>query len=243
MVLEDGLTTGIEILDTATGGLARGELAILGGRPSTGKTTLALSLAAHVARRNAGVGWFSLELPSSDIALRLLALESGLPVADLRVGRFDAEAVFRLESATADVGRWPALRIVDAAGQTVESVAAAVRELAARTGLALVVIDYLQLVSTQAAHETWSAELTHVCARLRLLARSADVAVLAISQLCRALEVRADRRPRLADLGSGAIAEHADVVLLLDAREEGSAHLHLAKHPRTASVELGRVGW
>jgi len=244
VILERTLRTGIDILDTATGGLARGELAILGGRPSTGKTTLALTIAAHVAgSRGAGVAWFSLELPSSHVAVRLMALDSAIPVGNLLAGRLDAGAAARLEAATAEIGRWPGFFIDDTAERSGESIASAVHALAARTDLALVVIDYLQLVRSQAAHETRSDELVDVCAQLRTLARAGDLAVLVTSQLSRTLEERADRRPRLTDLGRGAVAENADVVLLLDGSEEGSPRLHVAKHPRIAPVEVGRVGW
>jgi len=242
VILERTLRTGIDRLDTATGGLARGELAILGGRPSTGKTTLALTIAAHVAGfRGAGVAWFSLELPSNHVALRLMALDSAIPVGNLIAGRFDTDAAARLEAAAAEIGRWPGFFVDDTADRSVEFIASAVHALAARTDLALVVIDYLQLVRSQGLRKTWSDELVDICARLRTLARTADVAVLVTSQLSRALQERADRRPRLTDIGRGAVAENADVVLLIDESEEGSPRLHVAKHPRTAPVEVGRV--
>lgn len=149
--------------------------------------------------------------------------------------RFDAEA------AASEVGRWPGFLIDDTVGQSAESITGAVHALAARADPALVVVDYLQLVGSQDVHETWSAELAHVCVQLRALARTAGVAVLVTSQLSRALDARADRRPRLTDLGRGAVAENADVVLLLDGSDDGSPRLHLAKHPRVAPVDLGPV--
>jgi replicative DNA helicase len=227
------LRTGWAAVDALTGGLARGELVILGGRPGTAKTTLALGAAAHMAgacRLQAAI--FSLEMPEAQAVQRILALEAGVPPDALRTGCLTDEAAGRVAAAAKRMGDWR-LHIDDTGGIEIDVLVARCRSF---TGpLDLVVVDYLQLMSGDGHCGSRAREMEAVCAGLRDLARATGAAVLVTSQLSRTLELREDQRPRLDDLReSPAMAAIPDVVLFLQRIDVDPPGLlvHLAKHPR-----------
>ena len=232
------LSTGFGDLDRITGGFEPGTLSVLAARPSTGKTALALNVAAHVAK-SAPVAYFSLESSRNALTRRLLCSEARIDSARHREGTLDTAEQARLRAAVAHVAALP-LTIVEASGSTVERITATARRLQARGGLGLVVVDYLQLLASVGRTENRTQEVGAQSRGLQRLAADLKVPVLALSQLSRAPETRSDPAPRLSDLReSGSIEQDADVVMFLFRAElykknqpelNGLAELDVAKH-------------
>jgi replicative DNA helicase len=212
-----GTPTGISPLDAWTRGLRPGQLVVLGARPSMGKSSLALSLA--VAAGTVGPVLFaSLEMSAEELNLRELAWRTQLPHRDLELEALEPYRAPRVQAGLAGVEAGQ-IFLLDLPGATVGQVRAAARRLKAQQGrLALVVVDYLQLLRPEPGQrsENRTLEVSQQSAALKQLARELGVPVLALSQLSRASEARQDKRPLLSDLReSGAIEQDADVVLLL----------------------------
>ena len=212
------LSTGLPELDEVlAGGLRPGELVIVAGRPSMGKSALALGIATLVARTGKAVLIESYEMSRIQIGQRLLAAESGVDIAVLRAGKgnlTDADWE-RLVRAGDDIAQLP-LEVDDLPGQVLQ-VKAAAKQYAAKheKGLGLLVIDYLQLMPVVAGrHNTREQEVAEISRSLKRLSKELDVPVIALSQLNRSLENRTDKRPTMADLReSGAIEQDADIIL------------------------------
>ena len=208
-----GLFTGFHQLDEMSGGLFRSDVVILAARPSIGKTSLAMSIALNVARNNAGVLIFSLEMPREHLGWRLIAMDAGVDLLRLRTGQLDsgsfsraAESVGRLN----DVPIW----IDDRSGVSSAQLRARIRRIARRHPIRLIVIDYLQLMAT--AGRNLTEETTALATEIQAMAREANVPILLLSQLNREPESRHDHRPRMSDLRqSGALEQIADMVLML----------------------------
>lgn len=211
-----GLKTGYNRLDKITHGFQRGDLIILAARPSVGKTALALNFGLEVAIRNdASVALFSLEMPSDHLVERMLASRSLVPSDKLRTGygitneNWNAlnEAVFDLEKSK--------VFIDDSSMIKMSEIFSKCRKLKADHGLDLVVIDYIQLISSNGHYENRQQEVSQISRQLKMLARELDCPVIALSQLTRAVE-QANREPQLSDLReSGAIEQDADIVFML----------------------------
>lgn len=207
-----GLGTGLVDLDEALGGLAATDLVIIAGRPSMGKTALATTIARNVAGAGKSVGFFSLEMSDEQQAQRILAGETGVSANDQRRGNIGAHAMASLIDAASRVKDLP-LYIDDSPGLSVPQVRARAIRLQRRHGLALLVIDYLQLMVGGKA-ENRVQEVSAITKALKELAKSLRVPVVALSQLSRAVESREDKRPQLSDLReSGTIEQDADVVM------------------------------
>ena len=209
--------TGIGALDTWTRGFRPGQLVVLGARPSMGKSSLALSLA--VAAGTVGpVLFVSLEMSADELNLRELAWRTQLPHRDLELEAMEPYRAPRVRAGLEAVEAGQ-IYLLDRPGATVGQVRAAARRLKAQQGkLALVVVDYLQLLEPDAGKraENRTIEVAQQSKALKQLARELAVPVLALSQLSRASEARSDKRPLLSDLReSGAIEQDADVVILL----------------------------
>lgn len=213
-----GILSGLRELDLLTFGLRPGQLVVLGARPSQGKTALALNLA--VAAGAVGPVLFcSLEMSSDQISLREVALRSNIPHALLDAGKVTSglsRAFTDGLQSLYDGG----IHILDKPGATVSQVRGAARRLRASSGkpLAMIVVDYLQLMRSERGDrpENRTLEVSQFSAGLKMIARELEVPVVALSQLSRQSETRADKRPLLADLReSGALEQDADVVLLL----------------------------
>jgi replicative DNA helicase len=213
-----GVPTGFTELDNMTGGLQRSDLIIVAGRPSQGKTALALSLARNAAlhrERRTGVGVFSLEMSQSQLVTRLLAYDAKLNAHSLRTGRLPdrlwadvSRASSRLAEAKIFIDDTPALGILE--------LRAKARRLKVEHGIGAVIVDYLQLVVGPKTAESREREVSFISRSLKALAKELDIPVVALSQLNRMLEGRADKRPMLADLReSGAIEQDADVVMFV----------------------------
>jgi len=212
-----GVPTGFADLDAMTSGLQRGDLIVIAGRPSMGKTAFAMNISANVALRedpDAVVAVFSLEMSAHQLALRMLASEARVDVKKLRTGHFSSEDWMKLANTTGQLAE-AKIFIDDAANVGVLDVRAKCRRLKREHGrLDLVVIDYLQLMTGRADAERREQEISEITRGLKGLAKELDAPVVALSQLNRSVEQRADKRPIMADLReSGAIEQDADVIL------------------------------
>ena len=214
-----GLSTGFKRFDEMTGGLHGGELFILAARPSMGKTALALNIAQHVATHpqiRKPVAVFSLEMSSSSLLTRLLCAAARVDQHKFRIGYLNAEERRKLHVALADLTEAP-LYLDDTAGVNLMDVHSKLRRMKSEHGLSLVVIDYLQLMSSYGRSENRNQEVSAISRGLKLMAKDLDVPFLVLSQLSRAAETRpGDHKPQLSDLrDSGSIEQDADLVAFI----------------------------
>jgi len=237
--LVTGVPTGFTDLDRQTSGFQAGDLVILAARPSMGKTALALNIAQHVAgRKQMPVGIFSLEMSRQQLLMRFLCGESMVDAHKVRTGYLDKDDFRQLIDALATVTRSP-LFIDDSSSLTIMEMRAKCRRLKAEHGLGLVIVDYLQLMSSYGRVENRVQEISQISRGLKGLAKELEIPVLALSQLSRAPEQRqGDHRPQLSDLReSGSIEQDADVVMFIYREEvykkeegnEGKADIIIAK--------------
>lgn len=210
------LHTGFHDLDQLLGGLQRSDLIILAGRPGLGKSSLALNIARNVAEYGAVVAIFSLEMSAEQMALRLLASEAGVDGHRLRLGLYSEAEEQRIVSAIGTLSDLP-IYIDDTPMQSIVEIRSKARRLHLEQGLDLVLVDYLQLVrGSNPRVENRVQEVSEVSRSLKGLARDLGVALIAVSQLSRAVEARQSHRPQLSDLReSGSIEQDADVVLFI----------------------------
>lgn len=211
-----GVPTGFTKLDALTSGLQPSDLIIVAGRPSMGKTALALNITQHAAIEG-GIpsAIFSLEMAKEQLALRLLCSEAKVDAHRLRGGFLSETDWPKLTRAAGSLSEAP-IFIDDTPGLTVLEMRAKSRRLKAEHNLGLVVVDYLQLMRGRANSETREQEISDISRSLKALAKELRLPVIALSQLNRKVEDRGDRRPQLADLReSGAIEQDADVIIFL----------------------------
>jgi len=234
-----GVPTGFSELDQITNGLHPGQMIILAARPAIGKSTLALDFArACSIRHGLTSAIFSLEMSKSEITMRLLSAEAKVPLHHMRSGHMSDDDWARLARRMGEVADAP-LYIDDSPNLTMMEIRAKARRLRQRHDLRLVVVDYLQLMTSGKRVENRQVEVSEFSRSLKLLAKELEVPVIAISQLNRGPEQRTDKKPLLSDLReSGSLEQDADMVVLLhreDAYERespraGEADLILAKH-------------
>ncbi len=241
-----GVPTGFVDLDRMTAGLQPGDLVIVAGRPSMGKTAFALNIAEHVALHPSvglPVAIFSMEMSASQLAMRMLSSMSKVDQTRLRTGRLTDEEWSRL---TDEIARLNEARIhVDetAALNALELRARARRMKREYGKLGLVVVDYLQLMSSSSQGENRATEISEISRSLKALAKELDVPVVALSQLSRAVEQRNDRRPLMSDLReSGAIEQDADVILFIYREEVYAPDKEEAKGRAEAIIGKQRNG-
>jgi replicative DNA helicase len=214
-----GLSTGFAKFDEMTGGLNGGELFILAARPSMGKTALALNIAQHVAthpRMRKPVAVFSLEMSSSSLLTRLLCSAARVDQHKFRAGFLNQEERRKLQVALADLTDSP-LFLDDTAGVNLMAIHSKLRRMQTEHGLSLVVIDYLQLMSSSGRSENRNQEVSVMSRGLKLMAKDLNVPFIVLSQLSRAAETRpGDHKPQLSDLrDSGSIEQDADLVAFI----------------------------
>lgn len=212
-----GVPTGFMDFDHLTSGLQPGNLIIIAARPSMGKTTLVLNIAQNVAlEQKRPVAVFSLEMPSQDIAMRMLATESRIDFGRLRTGNFSEDQWRPLTDGASRLAKAPIL-INDNRGLTVQSLRAEGRRLKGEhSDLALIIVDYLQLLRGTGRYHAREQEISEISRALKILAWELNVPIIACSQLSREIERRPDKRPQLSDLReSGAIEQDADLVAFL----------------------------
>jgi replicative DNA helicase len=211
------VTSGYSDLDTMLApGLKRGDLIIVAARPSLGKTSLVLNFARNAAiRHSATVGFFSVEMAAEQLVQRMVAMEAGVDSTRLVLGTYTDREEAKIMQALGVLGDLP-IFFDDAAVLTVAEMRAKARRLQLERGLDLIVVDYLQLMSSGARNENRVQEVSYISRALKQLARDLDVPVIACSQLSRASEHRASNIPMLSDLReSGSIEQDADVVMFI----------------------------
>ncbi len=246
-----GLPTGFRDLDNILAGLQKSDLIILASRPTLGKSSLALNIAANIAiNQNVPVGFFSLEMSRDQIVDRLISSLSGVDLWRLRTGRLSSEGeendFTKIRQALDILSRAP-IYIDDAAASNVLQIKAMSRRLQAEKDLGLVIIDYLQLIEPLNPDAPPVQQVSENSRALKAMAKELNIPVLVISQLSRAVEQRSPQIPRLADLRqSGTIEQDADVVLFIyredkynpDTSRKGVADIIVAKH---RNGPVGRV--
>lgn len=237
-----GLPTGFKALDNILAGFQRSDLIIIAGRPSFGKTALALDIARHAAvHLKVPTGIFSLEMSTQQLVDRFIAAEARVDLWKLRTGRLSesSDDFLRIQTALGKLSEAP-LFIDDEASNNVLQMRAMARRLQAEHGqLGLVVIDYLQLMQPKTSSDNMVQQITEISRSLKGLARELNVPVVALSQLSRAVEQRHPPVPRLSDLReSGSIEQDADVVMFIyredrykeNSAKKNQAEIIIAKH-------------
>ncbi len=210
-----GVPTGFTDFDRMTSGLQRQELIVIAGRPSTGKTALALNMAQYAAKNANVVGIFSLEMSAEQLVSRLLCSEARVDAHRLRTGYLNREEWARLADALRRLCETK-VYIDDTPGIGVMEMRAKSRRLKAEHGLDLLIIDYLQLMAGRGRIESRQQEVSQISRDLKALAKELEVPVVALSQLSRAPEQRTEHKPQLSDLReSGAIEQDSDVVAFI----------------------------
>ena len=237
-VTREGVMTGFKDLDALTNGFHAGNMVVLAARPGVGKSTLGLDIARHASIKNGDTSViFSLEMSRSEITMRMLSAEARVGLNNIRSGSLSDEEWGRLAKRMGEISEAP-LFIDDSANLSLMEIRAKARRLKQRHNLKLIVIDYLQLMTSGKKVENRQQEVSEFSRNLKLLAKELNVPIIAISQLNRSPEQRSDKKPMLSDLReSGSIEQDADVVILLHRDEmydsqsrSGEADLIVAKH-------------
>lgn len=234
-----GVSTGFTRLDEMTAGLQRGDLIIIAGRPSMGKTTFALNIVENAAfgPAKAKVGVFSMEMSREQLAFRMISSLGRVDQSRLRTGNFGDEEWSRINTAISMM-KSAHIYIDDTGALTPTEVRARARRLKREHGLDLIVLDYLQLMQVPGTRENRATEISEISRSLKALAKELSVPVIALSQLNRSLEQRTDKRPVMSDLReSGAIEQDADLIIMIyreevynqDTPRKGIADIIIAK--------------
>lgn len=234
-----GVPTGFLLLDRLLGGLQPSDLIIVAGRPSTGKTSLVLSIAQSAARKhNQRVALFSLEMSSEQVVQRLISAETGIDSQRLRQGDLRDDEWTLFVEATGILAESP-IFVDDTPSISALQMRTKARRLHAEHGLDLIIVDYLQLMRGDTRAENRVQEISSICQALKALSRELNVPLIAVSQLSRAVETRKDHKPLLSDLReSGSIEQDADVVMFIyreelydeDTEFKNIADIIVAKH-------------
>lgn len=240
----DGIMSGIPTLDKKIGGWRPGELIVLGARPSVGKTSMALNW-ANKAQSQTTVLLFSLEMQSAPLAMRQMAVDTSVPLSDMRGGNVDEMQIKRISKAIQRVGG--NMFISDTFSQSTADMMATAQLIRHKHGLGMVVIDYLQLIRPVEHSESEVRALNAITRNLKIMAGELNVPVILLSQLSRNSEYGKEkpREPRLSDLrGSGSIEQDADIVIFLhkETLAETEADLIIAKHRNGPTGKI-RLNW
>jgi replicative DNA helicase len=210
-----GIPTGYKKLDEMSSGFQSGDLIILAGRPSMGKTALLLPIAAHAAMNGLSVGFFSLEMSAEQLVLRLLSSEAEIAHHNIRNATITSDEWIELTNVAARLAEMK-LFIDDTAMLSLMDLRKKARKMKIEHNLQFLVIDYLQLIHSTKRHENRHQEVSEISRSLKALAKELDIPILTASQLSRAVDSRMDKRPMLSDLrDSGAIEQDADLIMFL----------------------------
>ena len=233
-----GVSTGFNEFDKLTAGLQPGDLVIIAGRPSMGKTTLAVNIAENAAiGAKVPTAIFSMEMPAQQLAFRMISSLGRVDQTHLRTGKFPDEDWSRINTAVQLMSDAP-IFIDDSPGLSPTEIRARARRLKREHGLGLIVLDYLQLMQVHGNTENRATEISEISRSLKSLAKELEVPVIALSQLNRGVEQRTDKRPVMSDLReSGAIEQDADVIVFIyreevyvpDTPRKGIADISIAK--------------
>jgi replicative DNA helicase len=242
--------TGFVELDELTNGLHAGQMIIIAARPGMGKSTLGLDLARAASIKNQLPSvFFSLEMGKSEIVQRLISAEAGVPLNHIRKGQMGDDDWQRIARKTGEVSSAP-LYFDDSPNLTMMEIRAKARRLKQRHGLRLVIVDYMQLMTSGKKVESRQLEVSEFSRQMKLLAKELDVPVVALSQLNRGPEQRTDKKPMLSDLReSGSLEQDADLVILLhradaydkDSDRVGEADFIIAKHRNGPTATIPTV--
>ncbi|MDE2197174.1 MAG: replicative DNA helicase [Gammaproteobacteria bacterium] len=235
-----GLPTGLDKFDQMTAGLQPGDLIVIAGRPSMGKTAFAVNIAENVSCRPENpvpTAIFSMEMSGEQLAMRLISSLGRIDQQKVRTGQLDPTDWQRVSSAIALMSKAP-LFIDDTGALTPTELRARARRLKREHNLGLMVVDYLQLMSVPGTRENRATEISEICRSLKSLAKELQIPVIALSQLNRSLEQRPDKRPIMSDLReSGSIEQDADVIAFIyrdevydkDSADKGIAEIIIGK--------------
>jgi replicative DNA helicase len=233
-----GVPTGFDKFDDMTTGLHAGELIIVAGRPSMGKTTFAMNVAENAAiGHKAPVAVFSMEMPGEQLAMRMISSLGRIDQHHIRTGQLTDEDWPRITSAVHMLSE-AKMFVDDTPALSPGEIRARARRMKRRHGLGLIVIDYLQLMQSAGGSENRATEISEISRGLKAMAKELEVPVIALSQLNRSLEQRTDKRPIMSDLReSGAIEQDADVIVFIyrdevyneDSPQKGTAEIIIAK--------------
>ena len=211
-----GISTGFSRLDKLTAGLQNGELIIIAGRPSMGKTAFALNIAEHTALAdNNPVAIFSMEMSASSLAQRMISSLGRINAHSIKTGQLQEKDWSRVDGAIRQMKNAP-IYIDDTPSLTPIELRARARRIQREKGLSLIVIDYMQLMSVTGNKENRATEISEISRNLKALARELDIPIIALSQLNRSVEQRTDKQPQMSDLReSGAIEQDADLIAFI----------------------------
>ena len=233
-----GIPSGFTEFDKLTAGLQGGDLVIVAGRPSMGKTTFAVNIAENAAiGARVPTAIYSMEMPAQQLAFRMISSLGRVDQTHLRTGRFPDEDWSRINTAVQLMTEAP-IFIDDSAGLSPTEIRARARRLQREHGLGLIVVDYLQLMSVPGNKENRATEISEISRSLKALAKELSVPIIALSQLNRSVEQRTDKRPVMSDLReSGAIEQDADLIIFIyreevynqDTPRKGIADISIAK--------------
>lgn len=249
-----GHKTGYADMDSTLGGLQKSDLIVLAARPSVGKTAFALNLALNIAQQGVPVGVFSMEMSVDQVVDRLIAARSGVSLWKLRTGKLSHQEehndFLRITTACEELAEMP-IFIDDSPAPNILQMRTMARRLQSEHGLGLLVIDYLQLMTSRKDYNSPVQQVTEISRGLKGLAKELNIPVLALSQLSRAIEQRDGHKPRLSDLrDSGSIEQDADLVMFIhredkinreNAERDGKlniAQLVIAKHRNGPTGEI-----
>jgi replicative DNA helicase len=246
-----GVGSGFTDLDAKTSGFQSGDMILIAARPSMGKTTFALNIAEHAAlREHKSVVIFSLEMSKEQLAYKLLCSEANVDMLKLRTGTLEDKDWENIAMAAGPLSK-AKVYIDDTAGVTVMEMRSKCRRLKIEYGIDLIVIDYLQLMSGGAGSDNRQQEVSEISRSIKALAKEMECPVIALSQLSRAPEQRADHRPMLSDLReSGSIEQDADIVMFLyrdeyynkETEDKNIGECIIAKQ-RNGPVGTARLAW
>jgi len=233
-----GISTGFTEFDKLTAGLQAGELIVIAGRPSMGKSTLAVNIAENAAiGAKVPTAIFSMEMPSQQLAFRMISSLGRVDQTHLRTGNFPDEDWSRINTAVQLMSDAP-IFIDDSASLSPTEIRARARRLKREHGLGLIVVDYLQLMQVHGSTENRATEISEISRSLKALAKELELPIIALSQLNRSVEQRTDKRPVMSDLReSGAIEQDADLIVFIyreevynqDTPRKGIADINIAK--------------
>lgn len=246
-----GIPTGFLDLDYRTAGMQPSDLVLIAARPSMGKSAFALNIAQYVSfKKNMTVAIFSLEMSKEQLVNRMLSMESGVESQLLRTGQLNDQEWERLIESAGIIGK-STLIMDDTPGISIAELRSKCRKYKLEHNLAMIIIDYLQLMSGGGRSESRQQEISDISRSLKAIARELNVPVLALSQLSRAVEQRPDHRPMLSDLReSGAIEQDADVVMFIyrddyynkDSDKKGVTEIIIAKQ-RNGPIGTVELAW
>ena len=235
-----GVPSGFRELDRLTSGFQPGNLVIVAARPSMGKSALALCMSANLAvRKQVPVALFTLEMSKSEVTQRLMCSEAKVESQRLRTGKLAADDWPRLTAACDKLAKAP-IYVDDTGSMSIMGIRAKARRLKSHEpNLGLIVVDYLQLMTSDSNYENRVQEVSQISRQLKILARELDLPIVAMSQLSRAVEQRHDKRPILSDLReSGSLEQDSDLVMFIyrdeyyndESPDQGLAEVILSKH-------------